>query len=257
MIMSKQKKIGLALSGGGIRGIAQLGALKALYEHDVKPNVIAGTSAGSIVGAFTAAGYAPEEIFEIVVKEKIFSYRNILFGKAGLFDMKSFERLYAKYIPKDDFDSLEIPLYVMATDIVKAKSVTFNQGPLYSALLASCCVPLVFLPVQREGMILLDGGITNNFPTDVIRDKCDYLIGIHVNSLSSDIEQIHMKDTLDRSFHIVIGQSVTDRAELCDLLIEPPDMSRFGMFDFRKMKEIFNVGYEHTISVIGKTGLHI
>ncbi|MBX7051809.1 MAG: patatin-like phospholipase family protein [Flavobacteriales bacterium] len=250
MNTSHHKTIGLALSGGGIRGIAQLGALKALYERNIKPSIISGTSAGSIVGAFTAAGYEPDEIFEIVVREKIFSYRNILFGKAGLFDMKSFERLYAKYIPNDDFESLEIPLYVMATDIVKAQSVTFHHGPLYSALLASCCVPLVFLPVKREGMILLDGGITNNFPADVIRDKCSYLIGIHVNSLSSDIEQIHMKDTLDRSFHIVIGQAVTERAQLCDLFIEPPNMSRFGMFDFRKMKEIFEAGYEHTKTLL-------
>jgi NTE family protein len=254
-MINQHVKTGIALSGGGIRGVAELGAMKALHEAGIQPHVISGASAGSIVGAFTAAGYGPEEIFEIVVKEKIFSYRNLLFGKAGLFDMKSFERLYQKYIPVDDFSSLKIPLYVVATDIVKSQCVVFNEGPLYTALLASCCVPLVFLPVRHQGMILLDGGITNNFPTDVIRDKCELLIGIHVNALSSDIEEIHMKDTLDRSFHIVIGQAVAQKAALCDLFIEPPAMSRFGMFDFRKMKEIFAVGYDYTRDLIQRNGV--
>lgn len=246
-------KYGLTLSGGGVRGLAHCGVLKALQEAGIRPSVISGTSAGAIVGALYSAGHSPEKILEIVIREKFFSYKRLLFRKAGLFDMKLFDDVYRKYILADSFDALEIPLYVAATDIIQGESVIYSSGPLFQILQGSACVPLVFLPIHFEGRTLLDGGITNNFPIEPIIDQCDFLIGVNVNSLSTKLEEIHMKDMVDRSFHLVLSKATAEKAKLCNLFIEPPDMSRFGIFDFKKAYEIFETGYEYARSVIPKT----
>jgi NTE family protein len=248
------KKFGLALSGGGIRGVAHLGVIKAMEECGIKPSVISGTSAGAIVGALYASGLSPQQILDIVIKEKFFSYRSILFRKAGIFDMNMFERVYAKHIGTDSFESLSIPLFVATTDIVKCESVIFSSGPLFKALLASSCVPLIFQPVHFADRILLDGGITDNFPVETIKPLCDVMIGVHVNSLTMDVTQIHMKDTLDRSFHLVLSGTIAEKAKHCNIFIEPENMSRFGMFDFNKVNEIFEVGYQKAKEQLNEQG---
>ena len=248
--MRMQLKIGLTLSGGGVRGIAHLGVLKALEEAGIKPSVISGTSSGATVGALYAAGNSPEAILEIVKREKFFSFRNLLIGKAGLFNMRRFEKLYHKYMPENTFESLSIPLFVAATDIVDGHSVFFSSGALSPALLASSCVPMIFQPVRINGSVYLDGGITNNFPIECLIGKCDLLIGVHVNSISSRVDQLHMKDMVDRSFHLVISGRVKEKSLLCDIFIEPKEMSRFGLFDFKKADVIFEVGYEKAIQVL-------
>lgn len=238
-----KKKIGLTLSGGGVRGVAHLGALKAMDEAGIRPDIISATSAGAIAAAFYAYGYGPEEILRIVRKEKFFSYRSLLFGKAGLFDMRYFDLFFRKYLPENDFSALKIPTMIVATDIVHGASVVFSEGNLSLALRATSCVPLIFQPVKHEEKILLDGGITNNFPVELIRDACTCLIGVHVNAINKDVQSVHMKDMIDRSFHLIISSSVAQKSGFCDLFIEPPDLIRFGMFDFPRIDEIFEIGY--------------
>ena len=121
-------KLGLVLSGGGIRGIGHLGVIKALEEFGITFSMISGTSAGAMVGAFYAAGYKPVEIIEIFKKEKLFNITDVLFGKAGIFKMVSFERLFLEYIPHNDFKSLNIPLYVTATNIINGETIFFSEG---------------------------------------------------------------------------------------------------------------------------------
>lgn len=241
--------VGLALSGGGARGIAHLGVLKALDEMGVKVDRIAGTSAGAIIGAFYSAGFPPDEILKIANERTFFGFSNLLFGKAGLFDMKTFASVYAEYFPENKIEGLKIPLTITATDIVNGELKYFTEGDLSQALMASSCVPLVFQPIQFDGTILLDGGILNNFPVEPLIGKCDKIIGIHVNSLSRKIEQIHMKDMLDRSFHFALNKGIMEKAQLCDVFIEPPEMSRFGMFDMGAVVDVFEFAYQHTRSM--------
>lgn len=235
------------MSGGGARGFAHLGVIKALYEFGIKPQILSGASAGAMMGAFISKGHTPEEILDIAKNASFFNLRHILFHKQGLFDMKAFEEIYLQHFPHNCFDDLPIPLHIATTDIIKGESVYFSTGTnLAKAIMASSCIPMLFEPVEIDGHMLLDGGILNNFPVEPIIGKCDKIIGVHVNSLSNTIEHLEMKDFLDRSFHLSLSAAVRAKQPLCDLFIEPPGMTRFGVLDIEAADEIFDWGYRYT-----------
>lgn len=244
------KTVGLALSGGGARGFAHLGIVKALREFGITPSIISGASAGAMMGAFLADGHSPEEILEISKKAEIFKLSHMLWRKNGFFEMKAIEDIYLQHFPHNCFENLQIPLHIATTDIVKGESVYFSTGTnLAKSIMASSCIPVLFEPVELEGRLLLDGGILNNFPVEPLVGKCDKIIGISVNSLSQNIEHIQMKDMVDRSCHIALKDAVVAKATLCDLFIEPPDMSRFGVLDIELADDIFGFSYSYALTL--------
>ncbi|TDD97399.1 patatin-like phospholipase family protein [Flavobacterium cellulosilyticum] len=245
-------KVGIVLSGGGARGIAHLGILKALEEFGTKPSVISGTSAGAIAGAFYARGFSFEEILIILKKGHFFNYSNLLIKKQGFFSMKGFEKIYSNYFPTNSFSDLNIPLYVAATDVLKGEIVYFSSGDISQSLMASSCFPVIFQPVKYMETYFVDGGVLDNFPIKPLLNQCEIIIGIYVNSIKKEINEIHMNNIIDRSFHLALYNSVKNKIKKCDLFIEPPDMSQFGMFDLRKTNEIFDYGYKYGLSLEDK-----
>ncbi len=241
-------KIGLVLSGGGTRCVAHLGIVKALNEYDIHFDMISGTSGGAAIGAFLTKGYSPEKITDIIKNGKLFDFKHFLFGKAGLFNMSLFENLILEHFPENTFESLNIPLVVTATDIINGEPVYFSKGKLSTAIIASSCIPVIFEPITYQHYLLVDGGVLNNLPIEPIKDKCDKIIGIHVNSVSTRKKDLRMKDMLDRSFHFALRSSVTQKLHLCDLFLEPPHMTQYGMFDFDKSEEIFEYAYRYALS---------
>ncbi|MDX2191200.1 MAG: patatin-like phospholipase family protein [Bacteroidota bacterium] len=242
-------KIGIALSGGGARGIAHLGILKALEEFGIKPNIISGTSAGAIVGAFYAGGYTYDEMIQIVDQGHFFNFTDIFISKPGLFSMKGFEEIYSKYFPGNSFKKLKIPLFITATDILKGELKYLSSGNLSRSLMASSCIPFVFEPVSYNNTFYIDGGVLNNFPIEPLVKDCDIVIGVYVNSIKKEKSQIQISSIIDRSFHLAISNSVNSKVNSCDLFISPPDMSQFGVFELEKSKEIFEYGYQHCLSL--------
>ena len=243
------KTIGIALSGGGARGIAHLGVLKALDKMGIKPSIISGTSAGAIAGAFYAANYTIGEIVEIAKKGQFFNFSNILLRKQGLFSMKSFEGIYNEYFPSNSFSALDIPLHVTATNLLKGELEYFSSGNLSKALMASSCIPMIFQPVPYNNSIYVDGGVLNNFPIEPLLGKCDVLIGVHVNSIHPVEGNVRMRDVIDRCFHLAMSTTVHEKVSKCQLFIEPPGMSEFSIFDVKKADEIMECGYKHTLSL--------
>ncbi|MEZ7498088.1 patatin-like phospholipase family protein [Flavobacterium sp. Arc3] len=253
-------KIGIALSGGGARGIAHLGILKALEEFGVVPTHISGTSAGAIAGAFYAAGYSIPEIVTILKKGQIFNFSNILIKRQGFFAMKGFNDIYKEYFPNNSFEDLDIPLYVAATDILKGELVYFSSGNLSQALMASSCIPLIFQPVNYNETLFVDGGVLNNFPTEPLAGQCDIIIGSYVNSIKKEIDQVHMNNIVDRCFHLAMKGSVQNKIDSCTLYIEPPNMSQFSLFNLKRSDEIFEYGYQYALTFekqIKELGLHL
>jgi NTE family protein len=104
---------------------------------------------------------------------------------------------------------------------------------------------MLFEPIEIDGKMLLDGGILNNFPIEPLIGKCEKIIGVHVNSLSNTLEHMEMKDFVDRSYHLSVRGVVTAKQHLCDLFIEPPSMSRFGVLNIEAADEIFEWGYKY------------
>lgn len=243
-------KIGIALSGGGARGIGHLGIIKVLQENGIEFSVISGTSAGALVGSLLASGYEPEEILDIVVKTKIFpSFRPSLSFK-GLLKTSYLGDLLNQHLKVKEFEELKIPLIVSATDINLGKSVYFSSGHMIEPIKASCCVPLFFEPVTIDGNTYVDGGILDNLPSEVIKDKCDFLLGCHSNSIRSDFNTRNFKDVIERSLLMAINGNTIKSKELCDFIIEPPEMGNFSGFDLSKAKELYDVGYDYTESIL-------
>ena len=178
-------KIGLALSGGGSRGVAHIGAIKALEEYGIFPTHIAGASAGAIVGALYAYGYNWEDILKFFKSIQILDFKKYALGKPGLIDTEKFYAQFNTYIKVDDFDVLKKSLTITATDILNGKLKTFNKGELIKPILASAAFPGVFAPVKIKDSYYVDGGALNNFPVESLIVDNDIIIGCYVNGYNT------------------------------------------------------------------------
>lgn len=245
-------KTGFVLSGGAARGIAHIGVIKALGEMGVKPDMISGTSAGAIIGAFYAAGYDSEAILKIASSTNMFSFTDLQFMKSGLFKPSTLKSQFEKNLKINTFEQLQLPLIVTATDFINAESCYFSEGELIPALLASSAIPGIYLPVEYNGLTLVDGGLLNNFPIEPLIGKCEVIIGIHVNPIPKNIDGLLIRGVIDRSVHIAIGNTVRYKEKQCTLFIEPPQLSKFSLFDTDKAQEIAEIGYNYTLQLKNK-----
>jgi NTE family protein len=243
-------KIGLVLSGGGARGIAHLGVLKAFDEAGIQISAISGTSAGAIAGALYANGYTPEEILEIIISTNFFKLIRPAISKTGILKMGPAESIYRKYLPHNDFAKLKIPLTVAATDLKRGETMLFNSGDLIRAVMASSCIPVIFDPVEIDGEMYVDGGVLNNLPAEALIHTCDFIIGVNTNKVSTDYNLRNFRDLLERVLLMAINYNAYDRKKYCNILIEPEEIYRFSAFDVQKAKAIFKIGYDHTRIVI-------
>ncbi|RTE52399.1 patatin [Arenibacter aquaticus] len=239
---------GLVLSGGGVRGIAHIGAIKALEEHGIVPSHIAGTSAGAIVGALYAGGCTWQEILDFFKKTELFSLNNYAKGKPGFLDTEKFYDHSKTYLPHNSFDSIKIPLYITATNLLDGTLHTFHNGELIKPILASAAVPGFFAPVQMADGYFVDGGTLNNFPVDLIRAQCDHIVGVYVNPFAKvDIKDLnHVTKVLERAYQVMVTHETSRKFKDCDLLIRPMNMDKYGIFSFRAIDKIFDLGYRAT-----------
>lgn len=245
----KKKKpiIGLTLSGGGMRGIAHIAVLKALEEYHLKPHIISGTSAGSIIGAFYSLGKTPDEMIEIVKQTTFFSRSYLRLSKNGIFSSSFILKLFKDHFPEDNFSILKIPVYVTATELTHGIVDFFSEGELFGPLLASSSVPFVLPPVRIGEKLYVDGGVLDNLPIEPIIDKCDFLIASHVNSISYDeLKNMSLMKEFDRILHLAIAKSVYSKAKSCDIFLDPPKMTKFSLFNKKNLDEMFKEVYDYT-----------
>ena len=245
----KTKSIGLILSGGGSKGLAHAGVIKFLEEQNIIPDRIAGTSAGSIVGALYAWGKTPEEILTFFKSIYLFHWKHLTFKKAGLIDSESFKHYFHSIFKDAVLGELKIPLQITATDLVRGKLKVFGPDTkIVDAILASSAFPGIVSPYEIKGRLYSDGGILNHFPTDILQGHCETLIGIYV----SPIQKIEAKDLTSiksvtaRAFDLFSANSSIHKFDHCDWLIEPEALSLYSTFETSKVKmeAIFDIGYE-------------
>lgn len=239
-------KTGIALGGGGAKGFVHLGVLKALGEMGIKPEIVAGTSAGSIVGAFVAAGVEPEEILELVKKNRFIDYAKVTLPGGGFFTLDNFEKLMEKLLPARNFADLKLPFFASVTNLYTGKVEYKSEGPLIPAIKASCAIPVLFSPVVLEGQMYVDGGVLDNLPVTPLAGKCDKIIAVNVNG-SEEVKRLgNIKGAALRVFEIIANRDRDIAKGNCDLLIEPPGLGKFKILDTRHADELFEIGYEHT-----------
>lgn len=248
---------GIAFGGGGARGLAHIHVIEALDELGIRPVAIAGSSIGALMGAGMAAGMTGREIHDYArsilgtraqVASRMWKARPGSFAEAvqGGLRVSQFnvERILKAFLPEavpDRFENLKIPLKVTATDYFGHELAVFDSGDLPSALAASAAIPAVFRPVMRDGRMLIDGGIYNPVPFDLIEHDADIIIAIDVVGAPTEPES-KWPSSVDLMFgatQLMMQSIIANKLMQCrpDILIRPP-VSRFRVLDFLKIDAV-------------------
>lgn len=246
----KLYKTGFALSGGGIKGLCHAGVLKALEEYRIYPNIISGVSAGAVVAALYADGYTPDEIAKLFEDISFRKMTKLRIPEGGFFRIDAFEDFLFKKLRAKTFEELQFPIRVVATDLDKGKTVVFDKGNLIDPIVASCSIPLLFIPKRINGVHYVDGGVLKNFPVSIIRDECEAVIGINASPLVADEYKLSLLNVASRTYHFMFKANIIADKEMCDLLIEPIDMGNYDTFDVEKGREIYELGYKSAGSLL-------
>ncbi|MEB0045505.1 MULTISPECIES: patatin-like phospholipase family protein [unclassified Pseudomonas] len=284
-------KIGLVLSGGAARGLAHIGVLKALEEQGIKIDAIAGTSMGAVVGGLYASGYKIDELEKLalsidwkqalsdappredvpfrrkqddrdfLVKQKL-SFRDdgSLGLPLGVIQGQNLalllESLLAHTSDTRDFDKLPIPFRAVATDIASGEKVVFRKGHLPQVIRASMSIPAVFAPVELDGRLLVDGGMTDNIPLDVAREMgVDIAIVVDIGTPLRNRKQLNtVVDVLNQSITLMTRRNSEEQLAALhkdDVLIQP-SLASFGVTDFGRAQDMIDAGYRATKILEGR-----
>ena len=256
----REKRIGLALGGGGAKGLAHILMLETLDEMGIRPHVIAGTSIGAIIGALYAAGLSGREIraqleqffidrheaennlFAIPKSLRWLDFIDPAFAGAGLLNSDDFIAWIGEVLPMKNFSGLKIPLRVIAAELLTGREVIMQTGALLPALQASMAVPGVFPPVEVEGHSLVDGGVANPLPYDRVQDDCDIVIAIDVSGRRSisDGESLSSMSVLLQGFTVMSRNILIEKLKRQRPTVYiQPDIRDVKILEFYKAREVF------------------
>ncbi|MCU0454925.1 MAG: patatin-like phospholipase family protein [Bacteroidales bacterium] len=239
-------RIGLVLSGGGARGFAHLGVMQAFTEEGILPDIISGTSAGSLAGALYCDGHSPKEILAIMKPESKLSLMRPVLPRDGLLEISGIARILEAHLTARRFEDLKIPLIVCATDINNAKPVYFSKGELITSLIASSSIPVLFKPVKINNIQFLDGGVLDNFPVKPIENKCRFLIGSFVNPVGYEAATSGLITIAVRTFMLDQAKEVEQKGGKFDILIAPAELTKFSILGVEKADALYELGYKKT-----------
>ena len=250
----KNLKVGVALSGGGAKGIVHLGVLKALEDRDFRIDMLSGVSAGGIMAALYADGNKPEDICRFIKKSNL--YKMVSFSmptKGGLTNMDDFQEFLQTMLKAKTFEDLKIPLWVNATELNEGRNVYFHTGELLNRLIASASVPLFFRPKILDGKAFVDGGFFCNMPAEKLkRCGCDLVIGVHCNPINYHESNDGFWNVAERVFHLAINGNTIEQKKYCDIVIETLAAQDYGMFEAEKADELYTIGYEAALEALDK-----
>lgn len=246
----KQYNIGLALSGGGVRGFAHIGALRALEDVGIKPDIIAGVSAGSIVASFYAAGMTADEIFDIMGNVDMSKFLQVDISKSGFLKLDKFKKFLAKNLPFENIEQLKLPTIIAATDIEQQHEMPFTTGNIAERIIASCSIPLVFKPVKIDNSYYVDGGVLHNLPSFYLRPICKKVIGINVSPSKLGPIKMNVRSLAYRTYKLMTLRNVVADKQLCDLLVDIISIQQISTFDTRAANRIAQKGYFETMKIL-------
>ncbi|HZV68099.1 MAG TPA: patatin-like phospholipase family protein [Saprospiraceae bacterium] len=245
-------KIGIALSGGGTRGVVHIGVLKALEENGIFPTIISGCSAGSIVGVMYAQGYSPSEIYAIASERSLLWMFSLRLPTKGFVTHAFLRKMLKKYIPGNNFEDLKKPLYIAISNLNSGKAEIKNTGPIHDVVIASCSIPVLFEPIHMNENWYVDGGLLMNLPVSPIRDKATFIIGVNLiprkELISEKVNTI--SGVAARMFNLAALNTIEPELKYCDMVIEPLDIYKYSRFNFTNIKEMHEIGYNEALRIM-------
>jgi NTE family protein len=246
----KDKKVGLALGGGAVLGAVHVGVLKAFEEFEVDIKAISGTSAGAIVAALYAFGKSAEEIEKIVIEFEWKKLSSLTLSKYGLLSNEKIGEIIKHNIGDKEFKDANIPLEMIATDITTGDKIILNKGRVADAVIASTCIPGIFIPVEIEGRFLVDGGVVENVPLSCLKNKdIDFTIGVDLVPERSYKKPENVIEVLYNSFNFLVKANKKNQIKDANLIIKP-DLSAFNAVDMSQIKDLIQIGYDETKKII-------
>lgn len=255
MTMSAKKyKLGIAFSGGGAKAGAHCGALQALHEYGIRPDVVSGTSAGALVATLYSAGFSPRQMIELF--QGLNFFKDIVtpsVPKGGLFDSRPLVEIIRKNLPYSRLEALPIPTYLVASDLEHGVPKVFSKGDIAPRVVASCSIPVIFRPMSINGVHYVDGGAFQNLPVSAIRDKCETVIALCLNHLEEDKYKDNLISVAYRSFLMMMVSNVASDTAQADLFIE---LDTYGCtaYDMSRIEELFFRGYDSAVKVLEEKG---
>lgn len=250
-----RRKVGLALSGGAARGYAHLGVLKVLVKNQIPIHYIAGTSAGSIVGAALACGIQIDKIIEIGSKMNWLKIAKFSYSPKGLLTNEPLGNFLKSHLPYHRFEDLPIPFAAVACDIERGEEVIFKEkGDLITAIRASCAIPGVFAPVEHEGRILVDGGITSIVPVRAVRQLgAEIVIAVDVNACGASYwgKPTTFLGIFFQSAMMLLRTVGKNQHYEADIVIAP-DVSHLRPDEMGKMEEFIKAGEKAALEKISE-----
>lgn len=227
--------------------MAHIGLIKAMDEHGIVAQRVCGTSVGALVGALYANGNTVEGMLDFFRETPLFKYSLFAINKPGFIATERYVPIFEEFFPHNSFEGLEIPLLVVATDLMNGTEMAFGQGQLIKPLLASAALPPVFSPVEIQGKLYADGGVMNNFPKEYVENNSDFIIGSNV-SITVPLEMKDLKNPLQlagRVTSLMVHASSHEKLRECDLYIEPMTLDKIGVLDKKGIEKAFTIGYDH------------
>jgi NTE family protein len=254
----ENQKIGLALGGGAVLGASHIGTLKALEECDLAPDMIAGTSIGAFIAAFYAFGVSIEEMTEIAINMKWLNISSLSLSKRGLLSNEKLGVVLEERVGKRDIADADLPLAIVTTDLSSGEKVVFREGDLATAVMASTCIPGIFIPIESDGRILVDGVLVENVPVSPLEEmKADQIIAADVNALRLYDKPDDIIEVVMNALDIAVDSLSRPQTDDVDLLIRPKltSYSRTEM-DPEKIGGLIEEGYQTTMQKIEESELY-
>ncbi|MFD1735702.1 patatin-like phospholipase family protein [Bacillus salitolerans] len=239
-----QPKIGLALGSGGARGFAHLGVIKVLRDHHIPIDFIAGSSMGALVASFFAAGQDIDRLYKFAIAFKRKFYLDFTVPKMGFIAGNRVKELVRVFTHGKNIEDLQIPISIVATDLIKGEKVIFKEGSIADAVRASISIPGIFVPEKVNGRLLVDGGVIDRVPVSVVREMgADIVIAVDVSHVKINEDITSIFDVILQSIDIMQDELVKNREIASDVMIRP-HVENFSSRAFTNIEEIIKIGEE-------------
>lgn len=236
-------KIGIALGGGGARGFAHLGAVKALLEKGINADIYAGTSAGALAGAYLAAGSTPDDVFELMHRSKLSDYTKMHLPIDGLLSLEGMTEKLRKTIRFKNIEELPVPLIIAASNFNSGTVEYFINGNLATIVSASCSIPVLFSPIKIGNVQYADGGVFDNVPVAPLRSICETVIGINLMPIERTVETKNLIEIALRTFQLTVDANTQISRKQADYFIELNGIQQYGLLNPSNAEALFNLGY--------------
>jgi NTE family protein len=254
-------KIALVLGGGAARGFAHVGVIRALEQEKIPLDMIVGTSVGSLIGAIYASdlnSFELEWTAFALEKDSLFDYGILnVFTGMGIAKGEKLEEFVRTKIATTNIEDLKLPFAAVATDLNRGTRVVLDRGSVAKAVHASSAIPGVFEPVELQGRLLVDGGVLDNIPIDVAREKgADIVIAVDISENVTNFTITNLVDVMLQAVNIMSNENVNYRKKEADVLISPA-VGAVGMLDFTQKKRCMQAGIDATQKAVPEIRIKI